>query len=302
MEVSVILPTHNRATMMEGALVSLCEQSYDHNLYEIILVNNNSQDNTDEVSHTVAARYPSVNIRQIFEPIEGLSRARNTGIDASTAPFVAFTEDDAIMPPDWLAKLVEPFRSHGTELAKVGGEIEPIWESPPPVWISEAMMLLLSATSGMKGRTGFCDPPLLESNSCYRKQALQDIGGFPVAMGRQGNSLLSGEQVVDIHIHIRGGKIYHEPSVVMYHKISSARVTPKWLRRRSFWQGASYFLAEKYLENLGYSLGRQFDLHLPLDPAEWQHINNPDLPPDDEHLQRLRNLGFALAASGMIVN
>ncbi len=300
MDISVVLATRNRAHMLEPSVVSLCEQTLAPSRFEICIVDNNSTDNTVAVIDSLRKRYPSINLYIVSEPKIGLSHARNCGVANTTGEFIALTEDDAIAVPNWLELLLDRFATHGPDVAKVGGEIIPIWEGERPDWLDDGMLALLTATSGNGDKPKFCDYPLLEPGSAYRRTSLVNAGGFPTALGRQGNTLLSGEHIVDILMRMSGGKLYYDPSIILYHKIQANRLNPKWMRKRYFWQGVTDFCMRRYLSAHNIQMNSKLDIPLPLDVENWLFINDPDLPPTGVELTKLRGLAQALAMSGIL--
>src|SRR5690349_17754111 len=105
--ISVVVCTFNRARSLGRSLNALLALKPPPGGYELIIVDNNSRDGTAEVvaraSSQRGASAPPV--RYIFEPAQGLSRARNAGVRAARGRILAFTDDDTLVPPDWLLQL-----------------------------------------------------------------------------------------------------------------------------------------------------------------------------------------------------
>lgn len=99
--ISVIICTYNRADLLAGALESVCQQSLAASAYEIVVVDNNSTDETPQVSRAYAERYPDV--RYYIEPQQGLSYARNRDWQEARGEYVAYIDDDCQAPASWLA-------------------------------------------------------------------------------------------------------------------------------------------------------------------------------------------------------
>ena len=94
---SIILPTYNRVALLRRAVAALLRQTAPSGSYEIVVVDNNCSDGTAELlSRGSATR----GVRVIHEPRQGLSHARNAGLEAARAPIVAFTDDDVEAAPD----------------------------------------------------------------------------------------------------------------------------------------------------------------------------------------------------------
>src|SRR4051794_16479718 len=113
MRISVVICTLNRAPELRLLLESLRHQ--DHTDFEVVVVAGPSTDDTDEVLAQAGDH-----VRVVRNPEEHLSRSRNLGIDAASGELVAFTDDDAVPEPRWLARLEEELR-RDPSLAAVGG-------------------------------------------------------------------------------------------------------------------------------------------------------------------------------------
>lgn len=133
-DVSVILCTYNRCSILPNALESILAQQTGDVRYEIIVVDNNSTDQTLQVIESFIARGQG-NIRCVFEGRQGLSHARNAGIENALAPLVAFFDDDERVAPDWIINIKQSFDEH-PEVDFVGGKVLPRWTAEPQAWLT----------------------------------------------------------------------------------------------------------------------------------------------------------------------
>ena len=247
-QVSAVVCTHNRAGYLRKALQSLTAQTLDPASYEVLVVDNASTDNTRKVFDEFADR---PNWRYLYEPVIGLSRARNTGWHNAHGEYVAYLDDDAVACHDWLAKLLEAFETIGPRPGCVGGRCLPEWEAPQPAWLSDNLLIAFSIFH-------YADRPIIVSgqqflsgcNIAYPRNVLQALGGFREDLGRHGTNLLSNDESylrwqLDAHGYC---SVYHPEALVLHH-IPASRLTKKWFRDRAFWQGVSD-------ANMLYSQGR----------------------------------------------
>ena len=109
---SLIIATYNGARKLPATLASLAQQTLDRELWEAVIVNNNSTDNTSEVVEEFAKSHPELNIRLVFEPQQGLSFARNRGIDEAAGEYLIIIDDDEIACPELLAEYYEFLDTH----------------------------------------------------------------------------------------------------------------------------------------------------------------------------------------------
>src|SRR4029450_12698608 len=100
--------------------------------WEVLVVDNNSNDETAAVVLSRVAGYPAP-LRYLFEGRQGKSNALNTGMAATDADIIAFTDDDVRIPPDWLTRTRAAFDTFNCDY--VGGRVYPWWEAAPPRWL-----------------------------------------------------------------------------------------------------------------------------------------------------------------------
>ena len=153
MLITVAICTLNRANSLRRTLKSLAAMRLPDDLeWEVVVVNNNCTDHTDDVLKAFVGRLP---VRREFEPQRGLSRARNRAIDAANGDYFIWTDDDVIVDAGWLAAYDEAFR-YRPEAAVFGGPIRPRFDAPLPKWFSEGQTML----SSMVAATDFGDADL----------------------------------------------------------------------------------------------------------------------------------------------
>jgi len=133
-DVSVVIATYNRASILPAALESILNQDTQGATYEVILVDNNSTDRTGEIAKSFIDSSDG-KLRYIFEPNQGVSFARNAAIEKARAPIIAFFDDDVQIAPNWIATIKRTLDSH-QEVSCIGGKVLPRWESDPPVWLT----------------------------------------------------------------------------------------------------------------------------------------------------------------------
>jgi len=239
-KISAIVCTLSRASYLAKAVESLVNQTYPKEHYEIIVVDNGSTDNTREVVEQFSQ---FARIRYIYEPVKGLSRARNTGWQAASGKYVAYLDDDAIACPHWLEKMMEAFETAEPRPASTGGKAVPLWESERPAWL-EDRMLGAYAIVDWGDRARFLKPSSPEHhvgcNVAYNREVLEGCGGFNVNLGRKGRNLLSNdENLIRQYMDSHGLGIYYDPEILVDHLVPKERLTRRFMLRRYFWQGIS---------------------------------------------------------------
>ena len=139
MLITVAICTFNRAASLRRTLDSLVAMHLPEGLdWEVVVVNNNCTDSTDEVISTFTERLP---IRRAFEPQQGHSKARNRAIEEARGEYIVWTDDDVIVAREWLAAYAEAFRQW-PDGAVFGGPIIPLYEEPVVPWVVQSEELL----------------------------------------------------------------------------------------------------------------------------------------------------------------
>ena len=162
-KMSVVVAAHNAAQTLEECLSSLEKLRYPS--YEVIVVNDGSQDATEEI----ARRFP---FRCISTPNQGISAARNVGMQAADGEIVAYLDSDAKADPDWLRYLAVTFMK--LDAAGVGGSnIVP----PEDNWVAKCVYRSPGGPTQVMLNDQYAEH-IPGCNMSFRKLALEDIGGF----------------------------------------------------------------------------------------------------------------------------
>ena len=251
--ISAIICTHNRDNYLGSAIDSLLAQDFPGS-FEVVVVDNASKDNTREV---VEARLPNPKLEYVYEPITGLSVARNTGAKTASAEILAYLDDDAVASSQWLRVLYEAYQSNN-KLAIAGGKVTLIWPEDinPPKWLS----VELSGNLGyydLGNSVVYIDQPGLTPrglNYSIRRTFLEQIGGFDINLGRVGKKLLSNEELYTTELALKQGwQVAYLPEALVAHNVAPERVKPSWFIERGWWQGVSECYREQLTGKAGLS-------------------------------------------------
>ncbi|WP_158614255.1 glycosyltransferase family 2 protein [Frondihabitans sp. PhB188] len=222
--VTVIVSTRDRADQLRGALTSVL--ALDYPAFDVIVVDNAPA--TDATRVLVETEFADPRVRLIREPVAGLSRARNTGLIASTGEFVAFTDDDVVVDSHWLRALVAGF-ARGADVDCVTGLV-PSGELRTPVqrffddrvsWSGNLVPreFRLSAPPA--------DLPMFPfsvgefgtgANFALRRTRAIELGGFDTAFGV--GTRTGGGEDLDIFTRVlfAGSALVVEPSALVWHR------------------------------------------------------------------------------------
>lgn len=241
-QISVILCTYNRAHLLKKALESLIRQTFNKALYEIIIVNNASTDNTDEVVKDFKDRYPSHEIRYVYEKELGLGYARNRGLKCARGDYIAFIDDDAYAKEDWLQKIVENFFRVKPTPFCIGGQILPFYDAQKPKWFKDEYEV---RTWGQKPRFLTQGETFSGSNIAFRRCIFDGDNNFDVRVGIRGKNLLLGEETTLFEKMWEGDNkpiLYYSPNIIVYHLVPVYKMTVSYRLKRSFASGQSWYL------------------------------------------------------------
>jgi len=238
LEISVIVPTRNRARSLADTLASLARQSLPRSRYEVVVVDNGSTDTTAELAGSTLGR-EGLHGRCVREPALGANLARNRGIEDSKGKIVAFLDDDARAEPPWLEALLSAF-SDGC-VNGVGGAIELLWQTAPPRWQHRNYLHLLAQFDlGAERRKVERYPYLVSTNLAFTRQTFDRFGVFDPRLDRRGSQLLSMGDTEYCHRVVRGGgTLFYEPRAVVRHLVPEDRTRLSFLLRRSYSNGRS---------------------------------------------------------------
>jgi glycosyltransferase involved in cell wall biosynthesis len=233
--VTVAICTWNRAAMLDRVLAHLRTLRVPPGAdWEVLVVNNNSTDDTDAV---IARHVGQLPIRRAFEPQPGISLARNRAVAEARGDVIAWTDDDAFPDPDWIVETLEAFARF--DAALVFGKVEPWWETgKPPAWYADkfrGMFALIDLGGDPRVVT---EPHVVgfNVNMAFRKELLAKIGPYRVDIG---SGRMAGGEDIDLfqRAHRHGVRIAYQPAAVVRHYIPATRCTKAFYRSYT-WGGS----------------------------------------------------------------
>ncbi len=233
MFVSVVICSYNRAAYIGAALDSLYHQTASKDDFEVIVVDNNSSDGTDEVVKTWRAANPDGHFYYSTETKQGASFARNKGAALAKADWLCFMDDDAIATSDYIQNIIRHTQSHPTVLG-FGGKIIPKYIPEEPRWMSYYVSSLVGNFDYAPVACPFENGKYpLESNMILKKSAFDLVGGFNEAIpGVVGTLRIGGEgKELFYKVIALGQKIYYDPSICVYHVVEVKKLTPEYMYR-----------------------------------------------------------------------
>ena len=250
MVLSIIICTYNRVDFLKKCIDSILKQISTNNGIEIVVIDNNCNDGTKEYINSLNSTY----INYFLETKQGLSHARNKGIEVSKGGFLAFVDDDATIDEKWLKSLLYHLKKQNINHI-YGGPIFPNFEVNCPTWIDDEYFI-----RKFKSSDGYLDKLTAQDgfsggNMCIPKNIFDKVGVFNTDLGMQGKEMGLGEEselFFRIHNQIKQVKLYNINDMSITHFEAKFKLEKKYLKDRislSSLQFTNRLLAEKNLKS-----------------------------------------------------
>lgn len=244
MRLTVAVCTYRRFDYLKSCLESLEKQTISQTEYTILVIDNSLQPEYSAVFRDSLQKFS--NIEYVITERCGIGFARTQAMKRCQTEFLAFTDDDCVVPINWAQTILETFSRHNQAVAVIGGRILPLWESSPPGWLTGELLKELALIDWGRHETFISHAQgrwLLTANAAYRVAALRQAGGFPEHLGRKRDIPLSQEEyAANQRLQELGFHMIFNPNLEVRHHIPAERATKKWFVRSAFWEGVSQAL------------------------------------------------------------
>jgi glycosyltransferase involved in cell wall biosynthesis len=231
--VTVAICTWNRSDALRLTLEQFTKMRVPQGIeWELLVVNNNCTDDTDEIVAAFNGRLP---VRLLHERTPGQSHARNLAIRESRGTYLAWTDDDVIIEPGWLEAILETFDRY--DATWVFGASEPEWPGAAPSWYSARVQNYFAVLD--YGSEPFVvtdgDHPFYGLNFAGMRAAHVTLNGFRTEFGFRGDKGGVGEDIDMFDRALGAGmRIVYTPRARVRHMIPPARVGKHYHRRRQW--------------------------------------------------------------------
>ncbi|NEO32863.1 MAG: glycosyltransferase family 2 protein [Symploca sp. SIO3C6] len=231
---SVVIPTYNGASHLPELLEQLRSQVCPENLsWEVIVVDNNSTDDTAQVVRDYQANWRSDSpLTYILEKQQGAAFARQRGIEEARGKLIGCLDDDNLPTPNWVAA-ARTFGETHPQAGAYGSQIHGKFEVKPPEYIKSIGTYLAIIERGPKPRYYEPKQKMLPPGAglVLRKQAWQQSVPKSLFLNHQGRGagLASEDLEVVLHIQNAGWEIWYNPEMEIEHKIPPWRLEKDYL-------------------------------------------------------------------------
>ena len=229
MNITVILCTYNRCRTLEKALTSVAASALPLSIeWEVLVVDNNSRDQTRDVVEDFCTRYPG-RFRYLFEPHQGKSYALNTGIREARGDVIAFLDDDLTVEPMWLQNLTADLGNG--EWAGTGGRTLLAQRFAPPCWL--ALEGPYSSGGVFAALFDLGEEPCrltrapYGANMAFQKEMFEKYGLFRTDLGPSPNRETprpNEDTEFGRRLLAAGERLRYEPSAIAYHPVPEGRI------------------------------------------------------------------------------
>ncbi|MCA9408164.1 MAG: glycosyltransferase family 2 protein [Candidatus Omnitrophica bacterium] len=248
-DMSIVIPTFNNCEELRYLLESLIEQKGVDDLnYEIIVINNNSKDQTVEVVESFIPRF-SGKLKMVFEENQGISFARNRGVKESAGEIIAFTDSDCVVEDHWISEIILAYKKYNADA--IQGKVILATPIPREIWYPEEFIQqrLAHVDYGEKVIV-FDKEDLVTANASFRRELFDKFGGFSSSITYKA----SEDTEFSLRIAKTGVKRIYVPSIKVFHHFALERLEEAKLIRQSYYWGRAAILSDK----IGTSYGRYF--------------------------------------------
>jgi glycosyltransferase involved in cell wall biosynthesis len=260
MKISVLICTRNRAKPLDVTLRHFFRQRFaDGYEYEVVVVDNDSTDETGRVVARYAAEHPNF-VRYFREPRHGQCYARNTAITAAIGEIIVFTDDDVIVETDWLNEIHREFAADSA-LSLLGGRV---------LLAHDGLQKVSLQTSDQ--RQTFTYPNAgsfpMGANMAFRREIFDRIGMFDVRLGA--GKFFTGADDADFFYRAlkAGYRVLYAPNVLVYHNHDRVDVEQACRLEYGYGKGCSAYLLKHAMRGDPYAMKMLYWLVARI-PSRW---------------------------------
>lgn len=249
-DLSVVVCCYNSASRLDSTLRHLASQQLGGVLAEIILVDNNSSDQTAAVAESLWQQMgTSLPLRVVSEKEPGLSYARKTGIAAARADIILFCDDDNWLSQDYIAAAYRQMMDD-PQLTILGGIGEAVFESEKPFWFDQYKADYAVGEPVVRKIGGQLVQCAFGAGMVVRRDFFRDLDRLEfhsLLTDRKGDLLTGGGDTEYCLIGILlGKKIRVSAQLSFKHFIPAKRLQSVYLERLLYGQGYSLVLVDVY--------------------------------------------------------
>lgn len=230
-KITIIICTYNRNEILKECLESVAHQTVSPENYDVLVVDNNSTDNTYAIAHQFEKGFH--NIRVIKELKQGLSYARNRGYQEVQTPWVSYVDDDAKAYPNYVERALWVIENYDFDC--FGGMYYAWHKYGKPKWLPKNFgnKKPVQREVGIM-KKGYASGGVI----VFKKNVLEQLNGFPVNLGMKGKKISYGEETyLQIKMKEQGFILGFDPELKIDHLVAKNKLHPWWHVKSHYKQG-----------------------------------------------------------------
>ncbi len=220
MKLSVIICAYNREDHIKKTLDSLFYQLASKDIYEVIVIDNNSKDKTADICIQYIKEKQELDLKYFLETKQGLSFARNRGVKESSNEVISFIDDDATATENYVENILLTFEQNKNILS-IGGKVLPVYpKNKEPVWMSKYLWPVVAKVDQGETEHEFKKKYPVGCNMAFRKETFIKYGLFNEDIKYRGD-----EKFLFLRLKKEKELIYYNPKIIVYHTIPETRLS-----------------------------------------------------------------------------
>jgi glycosyltransferase involved in cell wall biosynthesis len=230
--------THNRPHLLRQLVKRLAPEMAAYGIPLLVVDSASAAPAAAAVARCVAEHSVA---RLIRLDAPGVSAARNAALAATRTPWLAFIDDDEMPADGWAVNALALIARLPEACGACGGEVAPSWPEhhptpqPGPRWLAYLSLIHQPGEFDQSAA-----PHFGVGHSLLNVSAVRSVGGFDTRLGRDGATLLSGEESLLVEALVaRKWQVWHSDRILVHHLIEPERLDPAWARSRAYWEGVS---------------------------------------------------------------
>jgi glycosyltransferase involved in cell wall biosynthesis len=234
MLLSVVICTYNREEFIIKSVEALVDQTASKDQYEVIVVNNNSSDSTEQLCLDFKNTNNKINFVYYVEKKQGLSAARNAGIKLARGEYISFVDDDGLAEKDYVENIIKAFQKY-PDYISLGGKVLPVFPNNiEPEWMSKHIEGIVSKVDLGNFFIPFTKKYPVGCNMAFRSNFFEQYGGFNTDLTARGD-----DKYIFLKLKTNNEKVLYAPNVVVHHFMEPFRFSREYLLKQSFQIGES---------------------------------------------------------------
>jgi glycosyltransferase involved in cell wall biosynthesis len=240
MILTIAVCSYNRSNLLVTAIESLINQFDNNYQFELLIIDNNSSDDTNAIVEKYKTSFPFIKYFKELKP--GISNARNRAIEEAQGEYIGFIDDDAKASKNYIQKAFAIINNYKPDI--FGGKILPYYLTAKPNWFKD------DYETRIHGSTGWLKKANLSASNLFIKKSLfNELGKFSLSYGGEGNKMIYGEETEFINrAYQLQRKVYYDLELIVYHLVPEYKMNPLFFMTSNYAMGKAYFNITKNIK------------------------------------------------------